>query len=257
MRDLHRAGPGRRLVGLGIALAVSAFSAAHADEEWHYQLTPYAWLAGIEGEVGTVPDAPPAPVDIARSDVIDNIEMTLMAVFTAQRGSHGVYADLFYADIRADQDVVPPLDLSLGIGVKNTLLSLAYQYEFFRDGAASAAFLAGARYWRVENLLRLGDPASDLVRLAGSESWTDPLLGVKGSLPLGGSRWYLSGGAAIGGFGVGSDSFYEVTGALGDRWNDAISTLVGYRRFDVDYENSSFLYDVVQQGWQLGLNWSF
>ena len=34
-------------------------------------------------------------------------------------------------------------------------------------------------------------------------------------------------------------------------------TSVGYRLFDVDYKNDSFVYDVKQEGWLLGLVWVF
>ena len=44
---------------------------------------------------------------------------------------------------------------------------------------------------------------------------------------------------------------------MGCQWSKAIGTALGYRMFDVDYENDGYVYDVRQQGWQLGLTWSF
>jgi hypothetical protein len=32
---------------------------------------------------------------------------------------------------------------------------------------------------------------------------------------------------------------------------------LGYLMFDVDHENNGFVYNVRQQGWQLGLTWTF
>jgi hypothetical protein len=32
---------------------------------------------------------------------------------------------------------------------------------------------------------------------------------------------------------------------------------LGYRMFDVDYEDDGYVYDVRQQGWQVGLTWAF
>jgi hypothetical protein len=235
--------------------------AADAAPEWAFQLTPYAWLAGLKGDTGTSPDVPTVPIDISPSDVVDDLEATLMFVLNAKKGRHGLYADFFYADIQADEELLPPpIDLSLRVGAETTLFSLAYQYEFFRSDKATAELLAGARYWSVENRLQFrggsGGPLAGR-EFISDESWTDPLVGVKASTSLGDSRFYVVGGAGIGGFGAGSDSFYEVSGAVGYRWSDAIATLLGYRRLEVDYRDDDFIFDVVQQGWQLGLAWSF
>ena len=61
----------------------------------------------------------------------------------------------------------------------------------------------------------------------------------------------------LGGFGIGSDLFYEFNGAIGYQWNKAIGTVIGYRMLDVDYEDGGFAYDARQQGWQVGLTWAF
>ncbi len=55
----------------------------------------------------------------------------------------------------------------------------------------------------------------------------------------------------------GADHFYELSLNVGYQWSDAIGTALGYRMFDVDYEDDGFVYDVRQQGWQLGLTWAF
>ena len=65
------------------------------------------------------------------------------------------------------------------------------------------------------------------------------------------------GGAGLGGFGVGSDLFYEISANVGYQWNKSIGTALGYRMFDVDYEDDGYVYDVKQQGWQVGLRWAF
>ena len=252
--------PGAWQTGAFLSLLAPLAIGADDSADWRFELSPYAWVAGLKGEVGTLPGEPAAPIDVAPSDVIDNLDAVLMLIFNARRGRHGLYADIFYADIRAEEELIPPpVDLKLRIQAESTLATLAYQYEFFRHDGASAELLAGARYWQVDNLLRFGGGSGLLAgrRISSSESWTDPLLGIRGRMPLGESRFYLTGGGAVGGFGVGSDSFYELSGAIGYRWSDAIATAVGYRRYEVDYRDSGFSYDVTQQGWQFGLTWAF
>ena len=93
--------------------------------------------------------------------------------------------------------------------------------------------------------------------ISNRESWVDPAVGVKGRAPFGNSRFYFDGGAGIGGFGVGSRLAYEINLNIGYQWTKSIGTTIGYRMFDVDYENDGYVYDVRQQGWQLGLSWAF
>ena len=88
----------------------------------------------------------------------------------------------------------------------------------------------------------------------------DPALGIKAVAPLGQSSFYFAGAGAgaggIGGFGVGSDLAYELSATIGYQWNSSIGTALGYRMFDVDYEDDGYIYDLRQEGWQLGLTGS-
>lgn len=244
-----------------LSLLMLAFAMpAQAEKEWQFSLSPYAWIPSVQGDIGGGSGSPSVPVDISPSDVIDDIEAVVMLVLDAKKGRHGIYADIFHADIDGDIELLPaPIGLRLRTEVQNQLLTLAYQYELYNSDGAVADVLFGARYWAVESTLTFGGGSGPLAgrRFTSSESWTDPVVAFKGYLPLGGSRFYLQAGGGIGGFGVGSDMFYEVSGVIGYRWSDSIGTSFGYRLFDVDYNSNSFSYDIKQQGPQFGLTWSF
>ncbi|NVK40299.1 MAG: hypothetical protein HWE39_03580 [Oceanospirillaceae bacterium] len=246
----------RKVVACGLALYALP---ALAEPEWRFNLTPYLWFAGLEGDVGIV-GLPPAPVDISASDALDDTETSLMVLMSAKKGSHGIFADLFYADVRSEEELVPdPVNLKAKTTTKTTIATLAYQYELYNSAGAAMDLLAGGRYWNVDGELRF---KGGLGMLAGQkrsddDSWIDPLLGFKGHWPLGSSRFFLAGGGAVGGFGVGSDSFYEINANIGYQWTDAIGTGIGYRIIDVDYDEDDFVYDARQEGWQIGLIWTF
>lgn len=59
--------------------------------------------------------------------------------------------------------------------------------------------------------------------------------GVSGNVDLG-TKLYLTGWALIGGFGAGSDSMWDVMGALGYKFSNRFSAIAGYRVLGVDYE---------------------
>jgi len=250
----------RRLVLVGLIVQVFSLTAL-ADDVWQSRLTPYLWFAGLKGNMATIPGAPATPIDISPSDAVADTETSLMLLIDAKRGRHGVFADFLYSDVQSDEELVPaPINLALQSITKTTILSLAYQYEIFNQDQVVIDLLLGARYWNIDSALRFGSGTGgplDGRRVDNDESWVDPVMGVKGRMPLGSSKFYIEGGAGLGGFGVGSDLFYEFNGAIGYQWNKAIGTAIGYRMFDVDYEDDDFIYDAGQQGWQLGLTWAF
>jgi len=253
--------PEAKSVLLWVALSIVAgTSPASAREPWQFRLSPYAWLAGVKGTVGTIPGQPAVPIDVSPWEAVKDLEGGAMIMLDARTARHGFLADLLYAKVEPEFELLPPpIDLGLTASAKTTMATLAYQYEVFREEETVVDLLAGFRYWRMQTDLRfsggLGFLAGRSIR--SRESWLDPAVGIKGRVPFGGSRFYFEGGAAVGGFGVGSDLFYEINANVGYQWNKSIGTTIGYRMFDVDYEDDGYVYDVRQQGWQLGLTWSF
>jgi hypothetical protein len=194
------------------------------------------------------------------SDALDDTKTSLKLLVDAKRGAHGLFADFLYSDVRSDEDLVPqPIGLTLRSVSKTTILSLAYQYQIYKQDNTILDLMIGARYWKVDTTLKFGGGLGFLAgkKVRNDESWIDPAIGLKGRMPLGNSAFYVQGGAGLGGFGIGSDLFYEFSGAVGYQWTPAIGTAIGYRMFDVDYDDDGFEYDVRQEGWQVGLTWAF
>ena len=234
-------------------------SATMADENWHFKLTPYAWLAGVEGDVSTVPGSPVVPIKVTASDALNDAEATFMMAFEARKQRHGWLFDILYTDIQSDFALVEAVNLNMQSTSRNKVYSAAYSYETYNEDHSRVDFFAGLRYWNVDTILKFSGGLGILggQRVSNEESWVDPLVGVKGRTQLGDSDFYAAGWLAAGGLGIGSDSFYDISANLGYQWNESIGTTLGYRYFSVDYEDGSFVYDVAQQGLVLGLTWSF
>jgi len=249
----------RRLLVM-LAALVAYSPAVFADDGWRFRLTPYIWLAGLKGDVATIPGSPAVPIDISPSDALSDTETGVMVMLDARKGRHGVYTDFMYTDVRSDTTLLPaPINLTLRSVSKTTAFTAAYQYEIYNDESAFVDLLAGARYWDIDSELNFGRGLGQLAtkKLSHDESWVDPLIGVKGRTALGDTKFFLAGGAGVGGFGAGSDTFYEWNVAAGYLWSKTIGTAVGYRMFKLDYEDGGFIYDVKQEGWQVGLTWFF
>jgi len=244
-----------------LAILLLSFPTQAKEDSWQFRLAPYLWFAGLEGDIATLPPLPAVPVDISSSDALADTEAALMLMFEAKKQRHGVFFDLVYTDLQSEEELIPaPISLQMKATSKNTLVTLAYQYELYRKDQAILDVLAGARYWSIDTTLEFG---GGLGILAGTvlnheESWVDPAVGIKGRIPIStGSNFYLEGFAGVGGFGVGSDLFYDLNLNIGYQWNKAVGTGFGYRLYDVDYDKDDFLYDVKQQGWLIGLTWAF
>ncbi|HSN70293.1 MAG TPA: hypothetical protein VLT59_02240 [Steroidobacteraceae bacterium] len=241
--------------GLVVAVAVSCLPVAALADDWAFRLTPYLWFAGLEGDMTPVEGLPSVPVDVSPSQALEDTETGVMVMFDARRGGHGLYLDFIYTDVRSDDDAIPELGITVRSTTKSTVFSAAYEYAFVEHDRGGIDALVGARYWEVDAKLAFSGPLG----LTGSnkEDWIDPFFGVKSWSMLGDSNFYAAGGVGFGGFGVGSDFYYEINANVGYRWSKAIGTAIGYRYFDVDYDDNGFTYDAKQQGWQISLTWSF
>lgn len=242
-----------------MALLVMSQQVVAAENGWKFKLTPYLWFAGVDGDVSTIPGAPTVPVKISPSDAISDTEVSLMAIFTAKKQRHGILVDFVYTDVQSTEELVPEINLSLKSTSKNTIASMAYMYEVYKKEQAIVDLFAGARYWNVDTELEFAGGQGILAgkRIRNEEDWFDPMIGINANIPLGQSPFYFQCALAAGGFGVGSDFFYDVMANLGYHWNKSISTTLGYRLLDVDYEDGWFVYDLQQDGLLLGLTWRF
>jgi hypothetical protein len=236
---------------------------AKSDGEWKFQIAPYAWLAGQKGTAGTLPGLPPSDIDVNfYDDIVGNINFAGMLVGEVRKGRFGLFMDIVYTDIET-QDPTPlgVFYTSVNVQTKSWMTSVAGLYRLVEQPNRFLDFIGGVRYWNVDTELTLKGASFPNVfpeqSVSNSEDWFDPLIGLKGLSSLGKSKFFVSGGLAVGGFGAGSDFFGDVLLNLGYQWTKGFSTTIGYRYVDVDYENDDFLYDVVQDGLTLGLSWRF
>jgi hypothetical protein len=233
---------------------------ASAEDPWEFRITPYFWFAGIKGDVSTISGAPVAPVEVSAGDALRDTQAAYMGIFEMKQGKHGGFIDYVYTDVESDTTVVlDPINLTLKSISKSTIASAGYSYEFYNSDRASAGAFLGARYWKVDTYLEFGGGLGLLAgrNIRNTESWVDPMIGINGTSAIGGSNFFVTGILAAGGFGVGSDHFYDASLHVGYQWSKLFGTTLGYRLFDVKYEDGSFLYDVRQQGWLLGISFAF
>jgi opacity protein-like surface antigen len=250
----------------GCAAPVLAADLAPAPEigEWHFAVAPYAWGAGIKGDVGLF-GLEPVNLDIPFSDILQDLKFAGMGVVEAHNGKWGVFGDVIYTSLEADESVTrvvsvndrPPVEaqLNASIGVQEFVGTLMGQWRALDNEQMTLDLMAGARLWYIDNeiSMKLKLDGTKVGALSGSDgaTWVDPMVGIKSRIETG-SPLYFSGWGMIGGAGVGSDFTWDVMAGLGYQWTDRFATVLGYRAIGVDYDNDGFVYDVTQQGVILG-----
>jgi hypothetical protein len=248
---------------VGSILAVLLLAApVHAETEtgdrWHFQIATYGWLSGQKGTLATQPGLPAADVDIDfYDDIAGNINSAFSLIGEVRKGRLGVVADVNYSDIEDDEATPGPLFSALTSRTKTWIASMAGFYRLIEQDRAFLDGMAGLRYWSVDSSLKLGAGILPAREISNKEEWVDPIIGLKGRMPLGASKFFISGALVFGGFGVGSDFMWDGLLNLGYQWTAMFSTTIGYRYLDVDYDEDDFLYDVYQDGLVLGLSWRF
>ncbi len=84
-------------------LSISAYADPTSGDKWKFQLAPYAWLAGQKGKVATLPGLPPSDIEVDfYDDILGNINLAGMLVGEARKGRYGLFTDIVYTDIEAE-----------------------------------------------------------------------------------------------------------------------------------------------------------
>ena len=144
-----------------LAPAMAADIAPAPDTStWRFTLAPYAWGVGLNGDVGLF-GRKPVEVDIPFSDIIEKLDFAAMGVMEAHNGTWGVFADLNYTALSADNSRtrvverpnIPKIvgELSAEIDVTEFIGTLMGEWRAVDSGQMSLDLMAGARYWNIDN----------------------------------------------------------------------------------------------------------
>lgn len=238
-----------------IALAAILFAgAAHAQDAvtppgWRFTLEPYFMAPYMDGKSAI------GPVDVRvssnPSDIFSNLNWGIMGLLEVNNGRFGLAFDGTYMNLEASRDgFVDRIGGHQGAYSVTALLRIESHAEAY----------AGVRVndlgVRLSGTGPLGNPRS----ASRSETWVDPIIGMRVTLPL--SRTIdLTTLADVGGFGIASDITVQAWPTLGFRLSDSIRAKLGYRLIYTQYQTGTdlerFEYDVLTHGPTLGVQFRF
>ena len=241
------------LVGFLGATGTLAQTAPSAnDDGWHFVMTPYLWMAGLNGNTRIGPLAE-QNVDAPFSDVVGNLSAAFMGLFEARKDRWVILLDTFYVGL--SQSSGPLLGGELGtakLKLDQTILGLGGAYRVVENENSFVDVGVGFRYVNLDAHLSLSQSPLLPSGLTHSESvaWTDGIVAIRGSYDLS-SCWAIYGYADLGTGG----SKWSGQLLAGAKFTMSRRTAVdfGYRVLVEDYDSSGFLYNVRTEGPYLGL----
>jgi hypothetical protein len=213
---------------------------------WQFAIAPYLWMSGLEGDVGV--GGRTAHIEESFGDILSDLDIGFMGVTEVRNNRFGIFSDVAYAKLSAT-DRTPYGILANKISTSSTSLmwTLAAEYRVVAQPGANLDVMAGFRLFSIGNSLAFKGGPLDGFDAEKTETWADPIVGLKGNVDLS-ARLYLTAWGMVGGFGVSSDNVWDVMAGLGYRFNERWSATLGYRAAGVDYENDGFTYDTIQHG---------
>jgi hypothetical protein len=242
-----------------------AQTSSSASDGWTYELTPYLWGAAMKGDT-QAGRLPRTSVDMSFSDILDVFDFGLMGAFEARKGRLGLYLDTMYIKVSDSANarrtgtgpIGATLTASADLKLEQTMLAFAGMYRMV-EGSSPVDVLAGVRYTDIEVDASIGASLfarTGRVHRKGSKDWVAPYIGLRVQVPIA-DRWKLVGYADVGGFGVGSDSSWQLAAGINYEISTSMNAKFGYRRLDIDYDKNNFLYDMKLEGLYFGLGIRF
>ena len=183
-------------------------------------------------------------IDESFGDILDNLDIGFMGVAEARYERFGVFTDLVYVKLSDSGDT--PFGIlanSVDFTTKSLMWTAAGEYRLLDQSDASVDAFAGFRLFSIENELDFNPPGLlGGLELSQTETWADPIVGLKGRLSVT-PQIYLTSWGLIGG-GASSDLVWDVMAGAGYQFTETFSVEIGYRAAGVDYSNDGFVYDV-------------
>ena len=240
-----------------LAIAISSPVASAEELAWEHTLAVYMVGASLEGTSG-VGDVT-ADVDLSFSDILDNLDAGFMFAYRGERGPWSVGLDFSFMELEAEGSGLGPAG-----GTSGSVESEQYivQLDIGHALTERLGMYGGIRYTELDLDVEVvgGGPLGETLVRKGSESWADPVIGLRYGAPLG-DRWLLVAKGDVGGFGVASDFTWAAMVFAAYSFNDNATLLLGWRVIDVDYEDGSgagrFAWDVRTAGPAAALAWRF
>ncbi|MDQ0561569.1 opacity protein-like surface antigen [Rhizobium mesoamericanum] len=223
---------------------------AEAADGWTFSVAPYFWMAGLSGDTAQF-GLPSVHINADFGDILDNLDFAFMAAGEARYDRFSVIGDVIYTKLSADGETRRGiLADDVEVTAKTFAGLLGVGYSVLENPSVNLDIVGGIRVWSVDTELSFSGGLLHGREFDDSATWVDGVAGLRGKYFFT-PEVYVTGWGLIGG--GGADIDWDVALGVGYNFTDRISAIAGYRALGVDYSDSGFVFDVVEQGPILGL----
>jgi hypothetical protein len=222
--------------------------------EW--TITPYAWIAGFDGTLGT--EGTPPGLNGGRIDVdtsgVKLKQVGAMLHLNWRQGRVSAFGDWAYANIKADSPT-PFATLYAGTDVKvrGNIVEANVGYDLLPAADSHVDLYGGVRFYDLHLDLALRQGTLPGASVGGSSSWADAVVGVRGVTRFA-DKWEAFASADVGG--GGSDLSWDLYGGVGYHFSWG-SLIAGYRHLHVNYVKNTYKIDGALTGPLIGASFRF
>ena len=246
--------PAFAVFAASLLLSPATTAAAQANRGWYYSVTPYFWMADLDGRIGV--DNVPANVDLGARTVLNNLRFGGAIYGEARVKSYVMGLDAIYRSL-SDASTFAFFGNTGFVRLRTTQTILQPTVGYTVGGDTwSLDFLGGIRYWNLGANLDV-DPLVSIRpsnERGDSRSWVDGTAGLRLNLMPADFLRLTAGGDGGGG---GAHSTWQAYGTLGLDVASWCTLNVAYRGLSVDYDHRHFLYDTNMQGVSLAAMFRF
>ncbi len=247
----------RAIIGVVVLTWVFLFTGTGAyatDAGWKTEIAPYAWFAGVSGDVGA--KGITTHVNESFSDISKVLDFGGFLHAESGKDRLAILFDTAYIKLSDSRTLI-----NMHMTESITELGAAYRLLGVEGGPGLALdVLGGGRYWYMRS--ELGGQILGLMDNVGRQDWIDPFVGAR-------VRWGLTKHlllvvrADVGGFDISrcSKSSWNAVGTIAYSFSDAFSVGAGYKALNAHYENGDFLtkfeYNATMSGPFVGVGFGF
>jgi hypothetical protein len=263
---------------LAALLALTIPSAANAEEDWKFSLTPYLWLPNVNGTLkyAVPPGGGAKPeVDTGPNNYLENLSFALMLAGEARKGKWSLFTDLIYLDFDKEGSAVKAVNFggdrvssTLNSSTRSSLKGVAWTfgagYTVVQGPKHTLDLLGGLRDFalKASSDWQLGaaisGPNGQTFAQSGSisqrEDLWDVIVGLRGRLKLGEGSWFLPYyvDAGTGSSKLTAQALAGVGYAF--KWGELVGT---YRYVLYDMKDDGLLQDIRFAGPAIGATFRF
>jgi hypothetical protein len=230
---------------------MSLGAAAEDGRRLEVSLTPYLWVAGVTGTLGTTAGTiPDARVGADFGDILSNLNaLPVMLAGEIRQGRFGLVTDLMVISVEADADTPGPAFSGGEARLRGVIGSVLAAWRVAEAERGQLDLGAGLRAFGLSTRFTLEPGTLAGRRIERDANWVNPIVGLRYRHDLG-AGWATTLYGDVGG--GNGDLTWQALATIDYRFNDRTTLRAGYRWLSFERESGALSQDIGLGGPILG-----